>query len=294
MALADLERGLEALVVVRRRQPDVDDRHVGREAAHLDEEVLGVLAPGDDVEVGLLEQPGQPFAQQHAVLGDRYAHGISAWTRVPPPSGSRLEVDRPEPRPDRRGRAGRSRARVSAPPTPSSVISTSRKPFEPRDVDSCLGCLRVLADVREALRDDVVRSHLDCLGQAPGDLDREADGNRGAGSELLERYGEAVTRDHGGVDPARDLAQLVERRGDLSSAPRRSARVADRPLELFLEQAEVQREGDQPLLGAVVEVALQTLTFILRGLDDPRARPAQLFEPRAKLDVQAARSPARC
>ena len=29
MSLADLERGLEALVVVRRRQSNVDDRHVG-------------------------------------------------------------------------------------------------------------------------------------------------------------------------------------------------------------------------------------------------------------------------
>lgn len=35
-----------------------------------------------------------------------------------------------------------------------------------------------------------------------------------------------------------------------------------------------------------MEVALQPLTFILRGLDDPRARPAQLLEPGSKLNVQ--------
>ncbi len=40
-------------------------------------------ALGDDVEAGVSEQPGETVAQQHAVLGDRYAHGISALTRVP-------------------------------------------------------------------------------------------------------------------------------------------------------------------------------------------------------------------
>ena len=91
------------------------------------------------------------------------------------------------------------------------------------------------------------------------------------GSELLECHREAVTRDHGGVDPSSDLAQLVERRGHLSSRFVNPLRCRLIRLELFLEQAEVQREGHQPLLGPIVEVALKTLTLILCRLDDPRA-----------------------
>lgn len=55
---------------------------------------------------------------------------------------------------------------------------------------------------------------------------------------------------------------------------------------MILEEGEVQRESDQPLLGSVVQVALKALTFSLGGLDDSRARPAQLFESGSKLDVQ--------
>ena len=39
----------------------------------------------DDLEAGLAEQPREPLAQQDAVLGDRYAHGISARTAFRPP-----------------------------------------------------------------------------------------------------------------------------------------------------------------------------------------------------------------
>jgi hypothetical protein len=73
------------------------------------------------------------------------------------------------------------------------------------------------------------------------------------------------------VEPASDLAKLVERRGHLSSRLLDPLPRSSIPSELFLEQAEVQRERDQPLLGPVVEVALQALTFTPRGLDDPRA-----------------------
>ena len=76
-----------------------------------------------------LEQAGEALAQQHAVLGDRYPHGISARTRVPPPRrGSRPAAGRRAPRPGRRGRAGRVPRSVSAPPTPSSTISTTSWP----------------------------------------------------------------------------------------------------------------------------------------------------------------------
>ena len=63
--------------------------------------------------------------------------------------------------------------------------------------------------------------------------------------------------------------------------------VADRsPSSCCLEQAEVERQGHEPLLSPVVEVPLQALAFALGGLEDPRARATELLEPRSKLDVQ--------
>ena len=54
------------------------------------------------------------------------------------------------------------------------------------------------------------------------------------------------------------------------------------------EPAELERERDQPLLGAVVEVALQPLPLLLSRLDHPPARAAQLLEAGLQLDVQPA------
>ena len=102
---------------------------------------------------------------------------------------------------------------------------------------------------------------------------------------LLERAREAVSRHHDGVDPASDLAKLVERRSHLSSRlvdPLHRGPIAG---ELFLEQAELQREGHQPLLGSIVEVALQALTFILRGHDVARETPATLRAARVQPDL---------
>ena len=58
--------------------------------ADLADEVLGVAGLADDLEAVLGEQPDDPLAQQHRVLGDDYSHGILAITVVPAPGG---EVD---------------------------------------------------------------------------------------------------------------------------------------------------------------------------------------------------------
>ena len=52
-------------------------------------------------------------------------------------------------------------------------------------------------------------------------------------------------------------------------------------------QLQVQGECQQPLLGAVVEVALDSSALPVAGLDDARARGAQLLEPGAELGVEA-------
>src|SRR4051794_12977638 len=92
---SDLERGLQAFIVMSRRQPDVDDRDVGCVAAHLEQQIVGRSTLRDDLEARLRQQPREPLAQENAVLGDRYAHGISARSRVPPPTG--LQTRNPPP-----------------------------------------------------------------------------------------------------------------------------------------------------------------------------------------------------
>jgi len=53
--LADLESGAEALVLMRRRQPYVDDGDVWGIASHLEHELIGRLAAADDVDVARAE-----------------------------------------------------------------------------------------------------------------------------------------------------------------------------------------------------------------------------------------------
>ena len=104
--------------------------------------------------------------------------------------------------------------------------------------------------------------------------------------KLFERDCKAVSADDGRVEPMRDLAKLLERGRDLP--PRLSEALARFRIasELLLELVQLERQCDEPLLGAVVEVALQALSFRPTGLDDPRPRPAQLFEPSPQLGVE--------
>src|SRR3954453_6614394 len=150
MSRANLKRCPQALVVVRRWQPDVDDRHVRCVAAHLEQQVVGGAALRDYLAASLAQQPRQPLPEEHTVFGDRYAHGISARNRVPPPAGLQTRSlpasastrsarprrpdpgsrSAPPPPPAPPARSARPRSpdpcSLSAPPTPASTISTTR------------------------------------------------------------------------------------------------------------------------------------------------------------------------
>ena len=91
------------------------------------------------------------------------------------------------------------------------------------------------------------------------------------------------------MDAARQLAQLLQGAGQLvARGVEHGARGAVRVrLQAALGQPELQRERDQALLGAVVQVALQAPALEHRDLDDPRARGLQLVEAGAQLGLQA-------
>src|SRR5262249_18601258 len=132
--LADLARGAQALVGVRRRHADVDDRDLGAVGTHLEEELLRVARLADHLEARVLEQTRDALAEKHGVFGEHDAHrydskGISATTLVPPASG--LSIDR---RPSSTATRSASPRRPeppagSAPPMPSSATWTRTRPF---------------------------------------------------------------------------------------------------------------------------------------------------------------------
>ncbi len=57
-------------------------------------------------------------------------------------------------------------------------------------------------------------------------------------------------------------------------------------LELAAHEAQVHRQRHQPLLGAVVEVALDPAPLLVARLDDPRPRRAQLLDLGPQLGVE--------
>ena len=155
-----------------------------------------------------------------------------ATSRAPDAPGSRRRPACRRPRwASTRRRPSRTATRSARPRRPEPAASRRRRrrrrPRPRRPVHggrrtSTDEALRVLDDVRDRLGDDVVGGGLDRLGQPlveQGQLDRQGRPRR----EPLERGVEAAVGQHRRVDPARELAQLLERVGELLAAPRRGS-----------------------------------------------------------------------
>ncbi len=139
------------------------------------------------------------------------------------------------------------------------------------------GGVRVLGRVREALGDEVVDRGFERLGEPVVgdslDLDRE----RCAGGDCFEGGSEAAVGEHSGVEAACELTQLLER--ELELLRRRVDQLARRPwivVEPRVRKPQLQRQRDESLLGAVVEVALEPAALRVALAHDPRARLDEL------------------
>ena len=74
------------------------------------------------------------------------------------------------------------------------------------------------------------------------------------------------------MDAAGELAQLVQRCGELVARLGRELLALGRvAADRALGSTQLQRDGDEALLRAVVEVALEPPALGVAGLDDPRA-----------------------
>ena len=117
----------------------------------------------DDVEAGLAEQQRDALAQQHRVVGEHYAHGISAlqpgssggWTPDLQAAVERLDA---VGEPAQAGAVRRVGAALAVVGDLDDQACRSRA-----DVDVALAGLSVLGDVGQALGDQVVRGDLDRL-----------------------------------------------------------------------------------------------------------------------------------
>ena len=135
--------------------------------------------------------------------------GSPPCTRVPPPA-RRPDAQPPAERLDAVGEAAQARAALGV-GAADPVVDDLDDDLAVAAVTSTLAerGLRVLADVREALGDDVVGGHLERLGQPSVELDGRAGREQARARPALQRDGQAVAADDRRVHPARDVAQLL-------------------------------------------------------------------------------------
>ena len=143
----------------------------------------------------------------------------------------------------------------------------------------------VLDGVRERLARDEVGGRLDARGDPLArrvDVDRD----RRRAREVAQRGGEAVVeprRAHAG----RDLAEVADRGADLvDDLVERGGEHLRLARKRHLQAPEPDAERDEPLLRAVVEVALEPPPLLVARLDDPRPRRGHLGELDPHFDPQ--------
>src|SRR3954469_22291984 len=129
MASADLVRGLDALVGLRRRHADVHDGEIGLVLVNRLEQLVGARGLRDDFDALAAYERCDALADQRAVVRDHDAHGRSAVTTVPTPEGLRMRSVPSSAATRSASPWSPVPAVSSAPPIPSSAISITATPL---------------------------------------------------------------------------------------------------------------------------------------------------------------------
>ena len=249
------------------------------------DQLLGRAGLADHVEAGLPEQQRDALAQQHRVVGQDYAHGISARSQCP-----------------------RRRA-----PDPQAPVERLDPVGEPTQAGAALGVGAAFAVVGD-LDDSVPFSRATPRSRWPPRRTwrrwsgprprgsrrrprpapaaaprgrRRARPHRRAGGQRLERDRQPVVAQHGGVDALRDPRSSSSDAASSSRAVCSSSAYGLVGRHLAGDQPQHDRERDEPLLSAVVQVALELAARGVAGLDDPCPRGPQVAEPGAQVGLQA-------
>jgi hypothetical protein len=134
----------------------------------------------------------------------------------------------------------------------------------------------VLRRIRERLRHHIVRGDLDSLGQAAIRPHVQIDRHSRVAGQHPQRGLESALGQHRGVNTLREVAKRVDRTVQLGrSLIEFGGELGEIGRHRFLGHAHPQRGCDEPLLGAVVEIALETASGLVSGNDDARARCGQ-------------------
>ena len=279
-------RSAHALVLEAGRQAHVDHAHVGAVLVDGGQEGLAVGDRGDDLEAVLVEQRPMPLAQQ------RQSSAITTRTGPPyrtvgPPLGEAI-ASVPSSAARRLCRPSRPWPAGSAPPGRRRAPRCAGAVLAP---DADLGAVRlgVLDGVGQRLGDGEVGGQLDRGGQAPVEVDLDPGGQRRARGQRADGLAQAALGEQRGADPAGEVAQLAHR--ELGLAARllhELARALGVAVEALLRHAQVEGEGDEPRLRAVVEVALDAVQLGGGGVDGAGARLGQDLD--ALLELAAARA----
>ena len=243
----------------------------GRASQHGGHQRRRVAGRGDDVVPGVGEQAGQALPEQRGVLADHDAHGSTASTTVPRPAGlSTSSVPpaaatrsaspaSPAPGPDR----GAAAAVVADPHGQPSVVARDPEADPRRDA-----CLTALVIASLATKYAVVATSSGSVPGADVSVDRHrrrpAARRDSAGpspsSRLLGRRPCAIWRSS--ATAVASSATAESSRPSTSTVPSSRWRWASRS---------AMPERDQPLLGAVVQVALEAAALGVADLQQPGA-----------------------
>ena len=260
---------------MRRRHPDVDDRDVGSGELHATEQLVAPCPP--------CRRPRQPasasrrveaLAEERLVVGDHDAHGSSARIVV---RAARRRVD-VEPAVER---ADAVLERDEVETVAAGGLDLDRERGRRR---ASARTASVPFAARTRLGDDGVRR-----ASRPTRSNRVAGrspiriGTRASSASASTAAREPVVGEHGREDAVRELAQLCDRGASSSLGRARAPATSGCCSRARRSDSD---SADEPLLGAVVEVALEALPLGVARLDDPRSRRAQLLETCPHLGLQ--------
>jgi len=146
----------------------------------------------------------------------------------------------------------------------------------------------VLDDIRQRLARDEVRRGFHLWRKACIEY-LERDRERTSTRERVERCREALLGEDRRVHAPRELTELVNGRLELVDRGREQA--VDLGIGVFagpaLGNAELEGQRNQPLLGAVMQIALDPAPLVVRRRDDTPARLLHLLKLRPHLRLEA-------
>ena len=246
-----------------------------------------VLGVGDDVDVVLAQQRHHPLAQERLVLRDHYSQGSSARIMVPWPGGlwtasvPSIASTRWR-RPGETAAVGIGAARPVVADRDHQAAARAREPHERRRAG-------VLGGVGERLGDHEVGHGLHDRRQALAHVGVDGHRDRRPPAERLDRGGQTAVGQHRRRDPAREVAQLGDRRarvGARLAQQRHDLRAVGEPV---LGAAEPHAERDQARLRPVVQVALDPPQLRRLHVERAAARAGELDDAVGERPLAASR-----